>query len=147
MLISQFRKGEQVDTKFGARNNKELFFSELSEEEQHKAIFQALLQNFYVIETDRQTLLQVWRNIQNIRGHYGAKLRKVWRHQNHQNYSAQLKIERHFEEYHQGNTTELEKIMIDNYCTFNAKNGGYVTVFKHHNNGATLPRMLKEFAL
>lgn len=147
MLISQFRKGEQVDTKFGTRNNKELFFSELSKEEQHKAIFQALLQNFYVIETERQTLLQVWRNIRNVRGHYGAKLRKVWRHQNHQNYLAQHRIEQHFEEYHQGNTSELEKIMIDNYCTFNARNGGYVTVFKHHNNGATLPRMLKEFAL
>lgn len=144
MLISQFRKGEQVDTKFGTRNNKELFFSELSKEEQHKAIFQALLQNFYVIETDRQTLLQVWRNIQNIRGRYGAKLRKVWRHQNHQNYLAQRRIEQHFEKYHHGNTVELEKIMIDNYCTFNAKNGGYVTIFKHYNN-ATLPRMLKEF--
>ena len=146
MLISQFRKGEPISSKFGARSNKELFFNELNKEEHHKAIFQVLLQNFYIIETERQTLLQVWKNIKNVRGRYGAKLRKVWRHQNHQNYLAQRRIEQHFEEYHQGNTSELEKIMIDNYCTFNAKNGGYITVFKHHNNGATLPRMLKEFA-
>lgn len=145
MLISQFRKGELISTKFGARSNKELFFSELSKEEQHKAIFQALLQNFYIIETERQTLLQVWKNIKNVRGHYGAKLRKVWRNKNHQNYLAQLKIEQHFEEYHQGNTAELEKNILDNYCTFNAQNGGYVSIFKHYNN-ATLPKILEKFA-
>lgn len=109
MLISQFRKGEPISSKFGVRSNKELFFNELSKEEQHKAIFQVLLQNFYVIETERQTLLQVWKNIKNVRGRYGAKLRKVWRNKNHQNYLSQLKIEQHFEEYHQGNTVELEK--------------------------------------
>lgn len=145
MLISQFRKGEPISSKFGARSNKELFFNELNKEEQHKAIFQVLLQNFYIIETERQTLLQVWKNIKNVRGRYGAKLRKVWRNKNHQNYLSQLKIEQHFEEYHQGNTVELEKNISDNYCTFNAKNGGYVTLFKHYNN-ATLPKILEKFA-
>lgn len=144
MLISQPRKGENVETKFGTRNHKELNFGELSKEEQHKAIFKVLLQNFYIIETQRQTLLTIWKKIKNINGHYGKKLKKTWRHMNHQNYLSQIKVEKDFEDYHQGNTVELEKYVEQNYCIFNAKNGGTITFFKHNDNSC-VPKMLEKF--
>ena len=93
MLISQYRKGNEVKSSIGLRNDKELFFDELSEKDQKTAIFKVLLQDFYVIETERQALLNIWKNIKNIRGRYGAKLRKVWRHKNYQNYLSQIKKE------------------------------------------------------
>ena len=98
MLISQYRNGSAVNSNIGVRNNKELFFDELSEKEQKTAIFKVLLQDFYVIETERQALLNIWKNIKNIRGRYGAKLRKVWRYENNKNYLSQIKKENNFEQ-------------------------------------------------
>ena len=121
MLISQYRKGSAVNSNIGVRNNKELFFDELSEKEQKTAIFKVLLQDFYVIETERQALLNIWKNIKNIRGRYGAKLRKVWRYENHKNYLSQIKKENNFEQYHNGNLDALKDYVRANYCTFNAK--------------------------
>ena len=144
MLISQPRKGENVETEFGTRNHKELNFGELSKEEQHKAIFKVLLQNFYIIETQRQTLLTIWKKIKNVHGCYGKKLKKTWRHTNHQNYLSQIKVEKDFEDFHQGNTIELEKYVEQNYCIFNAKNGGVITFFKHNDNSC-VPKMLEKF--
>lgn len=144
MLISQYRKGSAVNSNFGLRNNKELFFEELSEKEQKTAIFKVLLQDFYVIETERQALLNIWKNIKNIRGRYGAKLRKVWRYENYKNYLSQIKKENNFEQYHNGNLDALKDYICANYCTFNAKNGGYVSIFKR--NHLCLPKVLEKFA-
>lgn len=144
MLISQYRKGNAVNSNIGVRNNKELFFDELSEKEQKTAIFKVLLQDFYVIETERQALLNIWKNIKNIRGRYGAKLRKVWRYENHKNYLSQIKKENNFEQYHNGNLDALKDYVRANYCTFNAKNGGYVSIFKR--NHLCLPKVLEKFA-
>lgn len=144
MLISQPRKGKNVETKFGVRNHKEMIFGELTKEEQHKAIFKTLLQDFYIVETQRQTLLDIWKKIKNIHGCYGKKLKKTWRYVNHQNYLSQIKVEKNFEDYHQGNITELEKYLTQNYCIFNVKNGSAITFFKHNDNYC-VPKTLEKF--
>lgn len=102
----------------------------------------SLTQAFNTVRTNWE--LNIWKNIKNIRGRYGAKLRKVWRYENYKNYLSQIKKENNFEQYHNGNLDALKDYICANYCTFNAKNGGYVSIFKR--NHLCLPKVLEKFA-
>lgn len=61
MLLTDYRSDiygidEFVSTPYGKRNSKTLFFDELPEEEKHNAILKVLLQNFTIVERERQRL-------------------------------------------------------------------------------------------
>jgi hypothetical protein len=133
MLLTSYRSDiygidEFVSTPYGQRNSKTLFFDELPEEEKHNAIFKVLLQNFTIVERERQRLdIAKDKMMNKSLPTSNSTTRKNWRYLNYINMQDLAKCEKDFADFHAGNTERLIDLIRANFCLFRNTSYGLTT--------------------